>query len=273
MSNNQSTINKKALTAVVLIAIISAAFIFYDMRQPTITQALPLPENYKYQLNVPQTGERVVCVVFDDGWQTQYTNAIPILNQYGFKATFGIITSYTNTKPGYMTWNEIITLAKAGQDIESHTVHHLPLATLGTDAVINELSQSKQELLNYGINAPIFLYPEGSGAGNATIENLVQQYYLVARGTYSGSLNMTQPFDKYNLPSYTMSSTTTVSSFKDFVNGANDSTIVIVYYHKISDDGTSTATTPQNFAAEMQYLHDNGFTVKTLKQLFITTVS
>jgi peptidoglycan/xylan/chitin deacetylase (PgdA/CDA1 family) len=270
--SSKSNVNRKILTAVVLAALVTASLIFYDLQLPPgINQALPTPQTYYYKLNVPQDGKRVVCIVFDDGWKNQYTNALPILDQYGFKATFAVITGYADKYKGYMDWNEIITLAKEGHDIESHTVNHPVLTKLDADQINYQLKQSQQDLLKYGINAQLFVYPEGEGAGNATVENIVAQYYMVGRGVNPGHLNMSQPFDKYDLPSYTMSNTTTVEDFKGYVENANNSTVVTLYYHKISDEKVSTATSVDNFAAEMHYLHDNGFTVKTMKELFTTT--
>jgi peptidoglycan/xylan/chitin deacetylase (PgdA/CDA1 family) len=257
------------LTAVVLAAIITASFLFYEMKVPTAaTQSLPTPQNYIYQVNMPQAGERVVCIVFDDGWQTQYNNAVPIMDQYGFKATFAIITSYPGRLKSYMNWDEIITLAKNGEDIESHTVNHPSLITLDTASIEYQLAQSKQDLLKYGINTPIFVYPNGDGAGNATVEGLVEKYYLVGRGIDDSGLDVSQSFDRYNLPGYTMSNTTTLAEFESYVNGVGNSTITTVYYHRISNENVSTAVTPDLFAAEMQYLYNNNFTVKTLKQMF-----
>jgi peptidoglycan/xylan/chitin deacetylase (PgdA/CDA1 family) len=266
--------NTKVLAAVVLAALITATVIFYDSQlSPPITQALPTPQNYVYQLTIPQNGERVVCIVFDDGWQNQYDNAVPIMDQYGFKATFAIITSYPDNNKNYMNWNEIVTLANNGQDIESHTVNHYWLSTLDTASIEYQLSQSKQDLLKYGINASIFIYPSGEGAGNSTVEALVAENYLLARSINPGSLNMTGQFDRYNLPSYTMSNKTTFDDFKSYVSDAGNSTVVTLYYHRVSNEDVSTAVTPDLFAAEMQYLHDNGFTVQTMKQLFTTTAS
>ncbi len=39
-------------------------------------------------------GDRKVCIFFDDGWKNQYDVALPILKEFGFKATFSIITDY-----------------------------------------------------------------------------------------------------------------------------------------------------------------------------------
>lgn len=275
-------ISKKIALFVVIILIVpvTSAYIIYNINfapQPNAHNT----QSYLYQANVPNNGQKVVCICFDDGWQTQYYNAMPILNAYGYKATFGIITSFVGTFWGkqnsadlsYMTWNEIVKLSEQGNDIESHTYSHLNLNILSSSAILFQLSQSKQDLLSHGINAPILIYPDGGGAGNNTVQQLVEQYYLAGRSINPGPLNMSQPYNKYDLPSYTMENTTTIAMFQSIVNQANNSTIVILYYHKIDYENVDTATTPETFTAEIQYLHDNNFTVETLKQLFTAPVS
>jgi peptidoglycan/xylan/chitin deacetylase (PgdA/CDA1 family) len=266
--------NKKTLTVVVLAAFITASVAFYGLQLPApITQALPTPQTYIYQVHMPKDGEKVVCIVFDDGWKSQYDTAVPIMDKYGFKATFGIITSYPDKNKNYMDWNQIVTLAKSGQDIESHSVSHSSLNSLSEAGLQYQMMQSKLDLLKYGINAPIFIYPFGDGAGNQTVEALAAQNYLAARSTVPDILNMTGSFDRYALPSYTMGNETSFEDFLGYVNQASNQTVVSLYYHRISTDDVSTAVTPQLFEAEMQYLHDNGFTVVTMKDLFMTAVS
>ncbi|MGA2386740.1 MAG: polysaccharide deacetylase family protein [Candidatus Bathyarchaeia archaeon] len=269
-----------AFVIIMLFAPITVAAVLHQPPNPG-AQAASLKANdmanYQYQLNIPQAGQKVVCIVFDDGWQTQYTDALPILNYYGYKASFAIITSYVGTSWGsseglsYMTWNEIVTLADHGNDIESHTYSHPDLATLSSASILYQIAESKQDLEDHGINAPILVYPDGGGAGNATVESLTQQYYVAARGINPVSLNMSQPFDRYDLPAYTMENTTTINDFENIVNSANNSSVVILYYHKIDYENVDTAITPQEFTAQMQYLHDNSFTVETMKQLFTAT--
>jgi peptidoglycan/xylan/chitin deacetylase (PgdA/CDA1 family) len=40
---------------------------------------------------------KIVCLFFDDCFQNQYDLAYPVLKQYGFKATFGVITDFIGT--------------------------------------------------------------------------------------------------------------------------------------------------------------------------------
>lgn len=256
-----------------LIAILTAAFLVYGFPQSSNANVTTFSyENYYYEPHVPQEGQKVVCIVFDDGWISQYTTALPILDEYGFKATFAIITNYVGNLE-YMDWSNITTLQNQGHDIESHTANHRTLTSQDMDSIDAQLSQSKQDLLKHGINAPLFIYPQGEGAGDPSIESLVQQHYYAARGITHSSLDMSQPFDPYALPGYTVGNATTLDMFKRYVDQAADSTVVIVYYHDISYKTASTSITPEDFAAQMQYLHDNNFTVQTLKQLFTSTTT
>ncbi|MDR2707476.1 MAG: polysaccharide deacetylase family protein, partial [Nitrososphaerota archaeon] len=248
MSEHIAYVNCKSLVAVVLIALLTITFFVYTA-PPTIFSDRPslspqpsnngityaASENYYYDPHIPQEGQRVVCIVFDDGWTTQYTNALPILDQYGFKATFAVVTYYVENYSGYLNWDQVIALHNQGHDIESHSVDHLQLTTQDLPAIDYQLLQSKQELLKHGINAPIFVYPFGQGAGNPEIEQMVQQHYSVARGTKGNSLDMSQHFNPYDLPAYDMRNSTTMEMFKSYVDQANDSTTVTLFYHKVSD--------------------------------------
>lgn len=87
--------------------------------------------------------ERAVCLTFDDGWRGNYLHAYPILQEYGLKATFFIATDLIG-KPFYMTWEEIKQMSASGMSIQSHTVTHRPLAHMGKERVLFELSESKK---------------------------------------------------------------------------------------------------------------------------------
>jgi hypothetical protein len=274
MSDSAGSVNKNILVFVILIGMVTVVFLFYQPLQLlSITAPMPIPEDYVYQLNVPQEDQRVVCIVFDDGWLDQYTEALPILDKYGFKVTFGIITAFPDKMPMYMNWNQIQTLHKQGHAIASHSVDHLALATLNVTSVEYQLYQSKHDLLDHGINTPLFIYPEGSGAGDPSIETLIQQQYCIARSIIAGTLEMNQSFNPYTLPAYGIENSTTPEMFKSYVNQASGSTVVILFYHHISDSSVYTSITKDDFVAQMQYLYDNNFTIQTLNQLFTSTVS
>lgn len=88
-------------------------------------------------------GEEAICLTFDDGWRGNYLHAYPVLQEHGLKATFFIATDLIG-KPLYMTWEDIKEMAASGMSIQSHTATHRPLAHMGGERVLFELSESKR---------------------------------------------------------------------------------------------------------------------------------
>lgn len=87
--------------------------------------------------------QKVICLTFDDGWLGNYLYVYPILREYGFKGTFFVATELIS-KPFYMTWDHLKEMAVNGMSIQSHTVNHRPLAHMGGERVLFELSESKR---------------------------------------------------------------------------------------------------------------------------------
>ncbi len=64
-----------------------------------------------------------VMITFDDTDVDQFTNAKPILDKHGFKATFFIMTVSLG-RPDYMTREQVKQLSDEGHTIGSHTWNH-----------------------------------------------------------------------------------------------------------------------------------------------------
>ncbi len=158
-------------TAVTLSSVTSTAFFL-----PTISysQLSPTPSSN----NIANT--KVVILSFDDNRKGDFTYAKPILDKYGFKATFFIICGKTTDK-GAMNWQEIASMQSDGMDIESHTMTHKHLNHLSANALNFEIAGSKQCLANHGYNTTSFAYPYDEGADNVTVVNTVAKYYDLAR--------------------------------------------------------------------------------------------
>ncbi len=138
------------------------------------------------------TLEKAVILTFDDDWKGQYLYAKPILEKYGFKGTFFVTCNcltYQNLTycsnfglHNYvMTWNDIKTLQNEGHDIQSHGMSHKDLTHLSRQALEYEIGQSKQCLLDNGINSTIFANAFSTGWDNATVVEVIAKYYDMAR--------------------------------------------------------------------------------------------
>lgn len=104
---------------------------------------------------------RAVALTFDDGYMDAYTEALPRLQQYGFVATFYIVSGFVG-QPNYMGWDELRALRDAGMEIGAHTVSHPDLTRLGSDGSRAEIAQSRAALMTeLGVPVLSFCYPGG----------------------------------------------------------------------------------------------------------------
>ncbi|MFZ0222755.1 MAG: polysaccharide deacetylase family protein [Candidatus Nitrosopolaris sp.] len=124
---------------------------------------------------------KVVMINFDDGRKSQLIYAKPILDKYGFKASFFIICGRVGTERSSMNWQDIAELKKDGMDIESHSMTHTNLNRLSTNALKFEIGGSKQCFAKHGYNTPIFGYPFNLGSNKPSVVNLVAKYYNFGR--------------------------------------------------------------------------------------------
>src|SRR5205823_4954253 len=148
------------------------------------TKAPPIPTNSIIGSN---NTAKVVMINFDDGWKSQFLYAKPILDQYGFKASFFIVCGKVATAPYWITWPQISGLKNDGMDIESHTMTHAHLTDfLSNSTRLNyEIGDAKQCLADHGFNTTIFGYPLNLGSDVSRIVNLVANSYDFARtGSY-----------------------------------------------------------------------------------------
>src|ERR1035437_45773 len=129
---------------------------------------------------------------FDDGFISQYNNVKPILDSFGFRGTFFIISgSMTDDLPGiwrYGTWNQFRSMALEGHEIGSHTVNHPDLTTLSTGNIstpgtlLYELYQSKKTIEQKISNQKCITIAYPYNAHNTNVNNKTAQFYESARG-------------------------------------------------------------------------------------------
>lgn len=142
---------------------------------------ISLDQFYEAAIGKEKIPSKPVVLTFDDGYQDQYDNALPILEKYSYPATFYV--KINNINKGGMTWAELKNLQKAGHIIGSHSVNHKNMMDMPTDELKYELEESKYILeLNLGTEIKHFCYP-GGAYSTKTIEAVRDAGYLTATTT------------------------------------------------------------------------------------------
>ena len=120
-----------------------------------------------------------VMISFDDGTESQITDALPILNKYNFKAVFYIMTVVLN-RPRYITTAQVKMLADNGHTIGCHTWNH-EMVTKYTANDWNVQLEKPTAFLEKITGKPIknFAYPNGIWSQQA-IEKLKKEGYYAA---------------------------------------------------------------------------------------------
>jgi peptidoglycan/xylan/chitin deacetylase (PgdA/CDA1 family) len=146
---------------------------------------------------------RSFVLTFDDGYQSVYTEAFPILERYGMTATVfpnlgtrrrGAPTSRLPDWEGrtMLSWNEIREMQLAGITIGAHTVTHRVLTRLSPDEVTAEVLDGKA-VLEDALNATVDCFAYPFGRYDETSRNIVSEHFACACSDTLGLLGSRSP--------------------------------------------------------------------------------
>ena len=155
-----------------------------------------------------------VMLTLDDGYLDNYSIAAPILEKYGFPASFYIISEKVGT-PEYMNWDQVAGLDSKGMDVGSHTATHADLTTLPGTELKRELKDSAAALETH-LGHPVYWLCYPAGKYDADVERYAQEAgYLLATTTKTGEKQSGSA--PYELLRYRVRSDTGVEAFKELV--------------------------------------------------------
>ena len=148
-------------------------------------------------LTWPDGRKAAYSLSFDDGSKGQYENGVPLLDQYGMKATFYLNGGWMSS--GWtMSWANALELSQNGHEIGNHTLTHPSLSSIDlgdentADTAIYQIVESKKRIEEQVISKSsqvgmTFAYPY-SNPNITEITNAVLAYHEAGRDS-SGSTN------------------------------------------------------------------------------------
>jgi peptidoglycan/xylan/chitin deacetylase (PgdA/CDA1 family) len=144
-----------------------------------------LGQVYDYWHRAIALPKKPIVISFDDGYLSDYTHALPVLERLGWPGVLNLEVNNVLT-PGDISQSQVRALIRAGWEVDSHTLTHPDLTSVSAAQLRRELVQSRSFLHgHFGVPVDFFCYP--AGRYNATVESAVRAAgYRLATTTQPG---------------------------------------------------------------------------------------
>lgn len=142
-------------------------------------KTLSLEEFYCYHQKKCKIPRKSVLITMDDGYQSNYELALPLLKKYKMKAVIFLVGSNIKNKlPNYLTEEMITTIKKEYPDLQlashSYRLHERGAIKRPKKEITEDFEQMKEVT-----SVPFFAYPYGDH--NEQIEEILkEQHYKMA---------------------------------------------------------------------------------------------
>jgi peptidoglycan/xylan/chitin deacetylase (PgdA/CDA1 family) len=145
------------------------------IRQLGIT-VISLDDFIAWKRGEKEIPEKSILITIDDGWKSTYTDAFPILKEYGYPFTLYLYKNYVDGGGRALTSPMIREMVAAGATIGSHSVSHpLPGTIKAQQAkgpesfdqyLRTEMGESKRFLeARFGVSVTTYAFPGGYFTG------------------------------------------------------------------------------------------------------------
>ena len=164
------------------------------------------------------TGQKVVLITFDDGNQSDYTIAVPILKKYGHVANFFVTVNWIGKK-GYLKWSEIKEIQSLGMSVQSHSLSHTFISDLSAEELYKEVKESKIKIEDK-LNCKVRYFSLPGGFYTRNILKVLKDQSYEGLCTSAPGLNSTALKDKYMtvLNRFLISRKTTLKRYISIIN-------------------------------------------------------
>ncbi len=237
--------------------------------------------------NYNQAGKGTIFLTFDDGRDSVYDLAYPIMESYNLTGTSYVITDRVGTSQ-YMTLEQLKELQAAGWNIGSHSQSHVYLTTLNDSELDAQLKNSQSWLLANGFGKGAYTFAIPFGSYDSNVLQHMAQYYVLGR---SSDMSYCEPYPQIDIYSHGDSQELTLRSFyatastyndTDRFNASIDSAaetngMLVLMFHQFTENESAAEEYIMytgDFEKICQYIESKGSAVQVLpmSEMIDTTV-
>ena len=212
------------------------------------------PQSDKFD-DINWQGEGLVTLWFDDAWLDQYSEALPLLEEYQYVGALAVPTKLLGYE-AYMTWAQVKRIHFKGWEVTAHSrTHNCDVNSLTPENIQDEVYGSLVDLQAQN------LYPDhyvtACGAENTEIRETVKKHFLSLRTTEDG-LNPLPVKDPYNLKVKEINPKVTQAMIKTWIQEASvTKSWLILMFHQVDTNHHDLGVTPQNLKLILQQIKDS----------------
>ena len=105
---------------------------------------------------------RPIVITFDNGYHSQYTEALPVLRRMGWVADENIQLSGLPPTQGGLTTGQVKAMVDAGWELDTQGISHADLITLDAAQLRYQIDTARKTIQRrYGVPVNWFCYPSG----------------------------------------------------------------------------------------------------------------
>jgi peptidoglycan/xylan/chitin deacetylase (PgdA/CDA1 family) len=193
-----------------------------------------------------------ISYTFDDGCSGQFSKAIPIFDEFGYKLTLFTVTNWVGN------WNNLKNAAINGHEVANHTLSHPKLDTMAIEAQKTEIKTSN-DLINSRVTTQksVTMATPYCAKGN---DSLAATFFIAVRGC-QGFVEPNTPGNFMNVSSVICGDQGTVKKTIDFKNKANSAASskgwLVYLIHGVDNDGGYSPLSSDTLRQSLAYLKEN----------------
>lgn len=189
-----------------------------------------------------------VSLTFDDGFLTEYTIGLNLLEKYHISGTFFLPALMSGKE-----WDNANELVENGHEVGAHTLSHPKLNEIPIEEAVFEISNSKllieENIPRYSCFS--FAYPHGRY--NEDLKEIVSKYFEIARSVDDGYCSV-GGVDYFQVPTYFFNSRTKLKEADSRIDYAlHNCRWLVESYHGFDGDGYQPISSSL-FEKHLQYI-------------------
>jgi peptidoglycan/xylan/chitin deacetylase (PgdA/CDA1 family) len=228
-----------------------------------------IPQNVNKNLTTPR-----VIITFDDGSETTYTKAFPIMQTNGQKGVSYIISNIVGDA-GRMTLAQLTEMYNAGWDIGNHSENHVYLTSQIKSVLHSEIDNCSRFLFESGFikSYKMFSYPYGD-YNQTVVDYLISQNFQLCRSSIEGQYDEQLELggnNQFLMKSRYIAKTTATATVQGYIDDViTNGGLCVLMFHAIVD---ADAGDYEYLTADFQTISDYIKTKVDAKLLKCVTMS